>query len=128
MGFYPNGYRAKHSEFLQTFFSISPIGVDYYNSKNVAFEFKETNAKDEKSRFFKIPKEQVNASDYVVFCVNRQEFYVVDTKDIERRYKFENKNERAVMRLPVVREMAIYKTTNPYELKQVINNTEGEKK
>jgi len=113
-------FRRQHSLFLCQHFDISINGIDYYNSHNVGFEFKETYSPYEKNKFFKIPLKQVKIADYFVFCENTSNFFIVESREIRNRYTFKNKRKKANIRINVVKQMAIFHTKYIEILKKMI--------
>ncbi len=121
---YPNGYKREHSSHLNNVFNINPNGVDYHTPNNIAVEFKETFAKDNKSLWFKIPKKQVDQTDIFVFCFRNDHYYIVDKEDILSAYSFKTYEERANIRLGKVKSMAFFETNDIQELKIFLDQLE----
>lgn len=115
-------HRAKlhlnHSLFLNKYFDIFKIGVDYYNINNVSFEFKETYGK--KFRRFRISKIQLLNSDYIVFSIHAKEFYIHKPKYFLEKYLF--KNEMCYPNHLIIKKNYFFKTKNINELKRFIEN------
>lgn len=102
----------EHSIVLREHFLISSRGVDFYNNNNIAFEFKETHSKKLNNIFFKIPKYQLDESDYVVFFVHFAEnfkYFVHSSNYIKRRYSCKNTSKTAHVRIQIVKRNYIAK-------------------
>ena len=116
---YENEYRREHSEFLNSIFDIRPNGVDYFNLNNIGFEFKECYS--DKHLWFKIPKEQIEPSDFFVFCLKTSKFYLVDKRDIAENFDCKGKGERANIRINTVKLLSIYEHENILIFKNYID-------
>lgn len=119
---YSNG--CYHSKYLNRVFDISNRGVDYYNDYNIGFEFKESFMVKNENIFFKVPEHQAKNSDYFVFCVDMTEYYLVPQRFILTNFNFKNKRKNANIRINTVRTMAIYRTSNVFDLKKHIDKVE----
>ena len=119
---YSNG--CCHSKYLNKIFDISNRGVDSYNDHNIGFEFKESFMENRDNVFFKVPEHQAKNSDYFVFCVGTSEYYLVPQRSILRRYDFKTKKKNANIRINIVKEMALYGTSDIMELKEIIDKIE----
>lgn len=115
-----NFFPRNHSLFLRRYFDISMNGIDYYNTHNVGFEFKETWSPFNINKFFRVPFWQVENADYFVFCENSSNFYIVESQEIHNRYNFENKTKKAHIRLNSVIEMTLFHTKKIEKLKELI--------
>ena len=115
---YENGYQQNHSIFLNNHFTLSCLGVDYYNPYNVGFEFKETFGY--KNVFFKIPKEQLEQSDYLVLNFYNENFYIHNSKYFLKRFKFKNGN--CYLRPNTAKKNYIFKTDDILKLVDYIEN------
>jgi len=118
---YDNGDRSKHSKFLNSFFSINNRGVDYYNPNNISFEFKESYMSDKKNIFFKIPEHQINESDFFIFCVNYEKFYLVSKLDIRENFDCKCKSKKAHIRINTVKLFSFYSNENILIFKNYID-------
>lgn len=121
---YPKGYKREHSYYLNQLFDINRNGVDYHTPNNIAVEFKETFARKDNSLWFKIPKKQMDHTDIFVFCVKKEQYFIVDKEDIAGAYSFNTYKERANIRLGKVKSMALQEFTDVYELKNFLDQLE----
>ena len=115
---YSSGYKSEHSDFLNYIFDIRKEGVDYYNPFNLGFEFKECYGKH---LWFKIPYYQLCEFDFIVFCIKREHFYIVDKRDLLEQYTLNAKTERINMRINTVKLLAFYECENALILKNYID-------
>ena len=118
MVIYDNGFRQNHSKFLLKLFHLSQNGIDYYNQYNIGFEFKECFANIKTYYRYKLPKEQLEKSDIIVFCFNNKEFYLVKSYVFLKRYKFNNNS--CCIALSTVRKFAFFRTFDIVKLKDKI--------
>lgn len=81
-----NDFGCKHSDKLQRFFEIEARGVDFINHFGLRVEFKESWAKDKTQMFFSVPYEQLDNSDFIVFCVYDKEFYIHNSAHLLGKY------------------------------------------
>lgn len=123
---YYNGYRREHSTYLNELFDISPNGVDYHNPFNVGFEFKESFMQNKDNIFFKVPQKQTENSDFFIFCVETITYYLVDTKKIIKRFKFDTKEKNANIRINTIKKLSNYFTGDVSRLKEFIDKIEGD--
>lgn len=104
-----------HSETLNLFFPISPIGIDYTNDYKVKIEFKETFSLKPVSKIrIKIRNSQLDNSDLLVICFNDSIFYIHKTKNL-RKYKQNTKDNRTTIRFTTLQKnyyRKIYKWIN----------------
>lgn len=113
-----------HSKYLREIFDISPNGVDSYNDYNIGFEFKESFMINRDNIFFKVPEVQALNSDFFVFCVDTTEYYLVDNREILKRFKFNTKEKNANIRISTVRNLSEFTTFDVLELRDYINRIE----
>ena len=118
---YSDGLRSNHSDFLNAFFDINIRGVDYYNPYNISFEFKESYMRNKKGIFFKIPLHQIKDSDFFIFCVNTELFYLVDKRDVKENYDCKNPSKLANIRINSVKLLSIYSSANLLIFKNYID-------
>jgi len=130
---YEDGYSSEHSLFLQDHFDISNRGVDFYNSLNVSFEFKECWAKP-KYREFKISQKQLEESDFTIFCVYhnqnkkgkvrlrdlKKSFYVVENLFLLESYSFNTFGKRVNLRVTTIEKICSFETKNIEDLKKYV--------
>lgn len=121
---YPKGFKREHSIHLKSVFNINPNGIDHHTPKNLAVEFKESFANKDGYLWFKVPKKQVDVADVFVFCVKEERCYVVDKEDILGNYSFKTKKKNANVRLGTVKSMALFETSNLFELDNFLNQLE----
>ena len=119
---YENDERQNHSVFLNEYFNISPVGIDYYNPNNIPFEFKESFNPEYKNVRFAIPEYQTLESNYFVLCLNISEYFILRTRDILNRFSFGSKYGLTHIRLSTVRKIKIAKFDDILELKAYIDN------
>ncbi len=117
-----NDFGCKHSDSVQKYFEIASRGVDYINDFGTMFEFKESWCKDIKQMFFKVPRHQLEHSDYIVFFIYDKEFYVHDSAYILNKYSFKNVCKHCCLRYNTIRKNYIDKFSNYRELKEYIDS------
>lgn len=119
--FYKQKNYCKHSIYLQKEFSISILGVDYYNKSGIGFEFKETfsDTPDNRKKF--LVRQKDLESDYIIFSDNNKMFYICDSIFLEK-YEFKNKNKIAQPYLSTIKIEAIKRFDNIKELKKYIES------
>ncbi len=118
---YFNNFKRRHSNYLCETFDININGIDYHNSHNLGFEFKESFIKNEKNMFFKIPKKQAYTADYFIFCNHDKRYYLIPGRDIKKNFSFNTKEENGHIRINTVKLFSIFETNNINELKEYIN-------
>ena len=118
---YPAGYKREHSYYLKDLFNINPNGIDYHTPNNVGVEFKESFMKDRKNMWFKVPKDQCETADLIVFSIHNEKYYVLDKIDIQERFSFETYKTRANIRINTVKLLSIFKTKDVMELKKYLD-------
>lgn len=122
-----NDFGCMHSKLLRVYFDIENRGIDYINNFGVRFEFKESHAKDFTKMFFKVPRHQLANSDYIVFCVYHNEFFIHKSKLILNRYSFDNEKEHCCLRYTTIRKNSFRKFTNYENLKLFVEKCRGVK-
>lgn len=80
--------------------------------------------KNKKNIFFKVPKHQVEVSDYFVFCIDTSEYYLVPKESILNRFKFKTKEKNANIRITTIRNLAIHHSYNVNDIKIIIDKIE----
>lgn len=120
-----NTFGCKHSDRVQEFFEIESRGVDYVNDFEIYFEFKETWAKKESQMFFRIPRNQLLSSDFIVFFIHDREFYVHKSVRFLRKYKFDNPSKHCCLRYTTIRKNYLAKFTSYRDLKKYIDAREN---
>jgi len=118
---YENGYRSEHSLELRDYFPISNRGVDYYNPNNISIEFKECFSEKKEAQWFKVRKRQLEESKYVVFCLLNEEFYILRSSHLLKKYSFNTYGKRVNLRIDTIRKNSIFETNDYIELKEVID-------
>ncbi|MBA7492432.1 hypothetical protein ES702_02982 [subsurface metagenome] len=117
---YSDNYKSEHSEFLRDNFSIAGRGIDTYNDYNISFEFKECFTNKVKNQWYKLPLYQVKTTDFFVFCLNNNEFHVIDSLFLSKIYKFPK--GKSNIRIGKVRKISIFTTNNIEVLEKYIKN------
>jgi len=123
---YYNNYRKEHSDYLNNLFNISPNGIDYHNDYNIGFEFKESFMKKEHKIFFKVPKKQVDLTDFFIFCLASHEYFLVDKRDILENFSFNTKEHNANIRINTIKRLSLYDTSDVFHLKGIIDKIKEE--
>lgn len=120
---YKNRYKQRHSDKLNEYFKISPIGIDYYNPFNIAIEFKESFSKKDDKMFFKIPEKQLSKTHLIVCCKRDEEFYIKESIKIlnNEKYKFNTIYKRCCLRLTTIEREHLFKCVDYKELQIVLN-------
>lgn len=98
-----NDFGCKHSDKLQSFFEIEARGIDFINHWGVSVEFKESWAKDKSKMFFKLPWEQLDATDLIVFCIYDKEFYIHFSEPFLFNYNFNNSKRHCCVRYNIIK-------------------------
>lgn len=119
---YNGKYTSEHSIYIQEEFDIGKRGVDIYTKNNVAIEVKETFAKEKKNQWFKVKKHQLEESDFILFCVNNEKFYILDCEDLLGMYEFDNFYNRCCIRLGTIKKHKIFKAKSYDELKDFLES------
>ena len=117
---YSNNYRSEHSDFLQEKFSMANRGIDTYNDYNISFEFKECFTYKKRNQRYKLPLKQVKKTDFFVFCLNNNEFHVIDSLFLREIFKFPK--GKSTIRIGKIREISIFETNNIDVLEKYIKN------
>ena len=109
-----------HSKQLRNYFIISHNGVDWYNSNNVSFEFKETFSNNIKKITIKIHNHQLDNSDYIVVCYKDLKFFIHKSKRLKDKYKQNLNNNLTNIPYISLTKNYVYKTNNYLDLKNFL--------
>jgi len=119
---YKDKKTSNHSIYMQEEFNISNRSVDIYTDNNIGIEIKETFAKKRENQWFKVKKYQLEESDFILFSVNNEKFYILDCEDLLGLYNFKNKEEHCCVRINTIKKHKLFKAKSYEELKKFLNN------
>ena len=112
-----------HSKQLRNYFDISCIGIDWYNSNNISFEFKETFSNNNiRKIIIKINNNQLDDSDYIIVCYKDLNFFVHKSNILKNKYKQNHNSNRTYIPYISLTKNYIYKTNNYIDLKNYLEN------
>lgn len=123
MNDYKYACRSEHTQFLGSYFPIGSRGVDWYNPNNLAIEFKESYMRNISDMWFRVPKEQVEKSDILVFCVYQRSFYCVMPDFIKKTYNV-GVDKTYKIRLNPIKIMSFFTCHDINILKEFLLNIE----